>query len=379
MAQVINNDSNKSQLLLTPELIALYQSAGLKVPGKDKTISYIKNNIPKICLKDEIKKGIRILDETNAIQRYKAFNIPTDISSEYIERLIYYKGSICMFYCKALDDYFFMPYALDGPIDLYGRFFYIKPIPMTTGTTETPLEKAQAQYISSLRLKVYWDVPYKDLTYEERCNAAVIIYDYTPQLSQTLIPRATLQEPIIDMMAECYPLARTALFNSAGIKGMRVGSPDEVSNVLMANITQQMAALNGQQYIPIEGTQDFQELSNQVSGKPQDFLMTLQSLDNYRLSMYGLDSGGLFQKKSHMLESEQDMNSGRSKSALIDGLNWRQRACDIATSLWGIGMSYELSETSIGMDFNGDGYISDEKDQSGIPGDQPEMEVEEND
>ena len=379
MAQVINNDSNKSQLLLTPELIALYQSAGLKVPGKDKTISYIKNNIPKICLKDEIKKGIRILDETNAIQRYKAFNIPTDISSEYIERLIYYKGSICMFYCKALDDYFFMPYALDGPIDLYGRFFYIKPIPMTTGTTETPLEKAQAQYISSLRLKVYWDVPYKDLTYEERCNAAVIIYDYTPQLSQTLIPRATLQEPIIDMMAECYPLARTALFNSAGIKGMRVGSPDEVSNVLMANITQQMAALNGQQYIPIEGTQDFQELSNQVSGKPQDFLMTLQSLDNYRLSMYGLDSGGLFQKKSHMLESEQDMNSGRSKSALIDGLHWRQRACDIATSLWGIGMRYELSETSIGMDFNGDGYISDEKDQSGIPGDQPEMEVEEND
>ena len=85
MAQVINNDSNKAPLLLTPELIALYQSAGLKVPGKDKTISSIKNNIPKTCLKDEIKIGLRILDETNAIQRYKAYNIPTDISSEYIE------------------------------------------------------------------------------------------------------------------------------------------------------------------------------------------------------------------------------------------------------------------------------------------------------
>lgn len=379
MAQIIENGSNKAPILLTPELIALYQSAGLKIPGKDKTVDAIRNNMPKICLKDEIKIGLRILDETNAIQRYKAYNIPTDISSEYLERLIYYKGSICMFYCKALDDYFFMPYALDGPIDLYGRFFYIKPVPMTSGTTETPTQKAQAQFISSLRLKVYWDVPYDDLTYEERCNAAVIIYDYTPQLSQTLIPRATLQEPILDMMAECYPLTRTALFNSAGIKGMRVNSPDEVSNVLMANISQQTAALNGQQYIPIEGQQDFQELSNQISGKPQDFLMTLQSLDNYRLSMYGLDSGGLFQKKSHMLESEQEMNSGRAKAALIDGLNWRQRACDIATSLWGVGMSYELSETSIGMDFNGDGYVGDDKDQSGIPGDQPEMEVEEND
>ena len=48
MAQVINNDSNKAPLLLTPELIALYQSAGLRVPGKDKTISSIKNNIPNV-------------------------------------------------------------------------------------------------------------------------------------------------------------------------------------------------------------------------------------------------------------------------------------------------------------------------------------------
>ena len=63
MAQVIDNDSNKAPLLLTPELIALYQSAGLKVPGKDKTISSIKNNIPKTCLKDEIKIGLRILKQ----------------------------------------------------------------------------------------------------------------------------------------------------------------------------------------------------------------------------------------------------------------------------------------------------------------------------
>lgn len=98
--------------------------------------------------------------------------------------------------------------------------------------------------------------------------------------------------------------------------------------------------------------------------------MAMQALDNYRLSLYGLDSGGLFQKKSHMLEGEQEMNAGRSKAALIDGLQWRQRACDIATALWGTGMSYELSETSIQMDMNGDGYVGDDRDQAGMPGDQ---------
>lgn len=33
-------------------------------------------------------------------------------------------------------------------------------------------------------------------------------------------------------------------------------------------------------------------------------------------------------------------------------------------------MSYELSETSIQMDMNGDGYVGDDRDQAGMPGDQ---------
>ena len=368
MAQVVTPEDKKVPLLLTPDLIALYESAGFKLPYK--AAKTIKDGLPKICLKEEIRKGLRILDETNAVQRYKAYNIPTNISSEELERMLYYKGSICMFYCKELDDFFFMPYALDGPIDLYGRFFTIHPVPMTSGTTDDPRVKAQADYFSTLKLKVYYDVPYQQLTEEERNNAAVIFFDRTPQMSQTLLSRASLQEPILDVMAECFPLMRTALFNGTGVKGMRVSSADEISNVLMANISNQQAALNGQQYVPIKGQVDFQDLSGDSTIKSEEFLMAMQALDNYRLSLYGLDSGGLFQKKSHMLEGEQEMNEGRSKAALIDGLQWRQRACDIATALWGTGMSYELSETSIQMDMNGDGYIGDDRDQAGMPGDQ---------
>ena len=33
----------------------------------------------------------------------------------------------------------------------------------------------------------------------------------------------------------------------------------------------------------------------------------LQSLDNLRLSTYGIDNGGLFEKKAHKLEEEQQM------------------------------------------------------------------------
>lgn len=368
MAQIITEESKKAPLLLTQDLINLYESAGLKVPGK--AANLIKQNTPKLCLKEEIKKGLRILDETNAVHRYKAFNIPTNISSEELERMLYYKGQVCMFYCKALDDFFFMPFALDGNIDVYGRYFYIRPVPMTSGTTETPNNNPQVNYFSQMRLKVYYDIPYDKLTEEDRVNAAVIFFDRTPQLSWTNIPRQSLQEPILDVMSECFPLMRTSLFNSTGVKGMRVSSGDEISNVLMANMTTQQAAIQGQQYVPIKGQVDFQELSGDDVARSEEFLMAMQALDNYRLSLLGLDSGGLFQKKSHMLEAEQTMNEGRSKAALIDGLTWRQRACDIATALWGTGMSYELSETATGVDLNFDGLVGDDRDQSGIPGDQ---------
>lgn len=355
-------NNNKVDMLWTPELIALYESAGLRPSGKG--VELIKSHAENCpSLKEEIRKGLRILDEANAVQRYRAYNIPTNISSEELERMLYYKGQICMFYCKELKEFFFMPFGLDGLPDIYGRFAYIHPVPMTSGTTDNPKAKAQADYFASLRLKVYFDIPYEELTDEERENAAVIFYDRTPQLSWTNLPRVSLQEPILNVMSECFPLMRTSLFNATGVKGMRVSSTDEASNIMMANLTTQAAALNGQQFVPIKGTIDFQELSPDAVGRSEEFLMAMQALDNYRLSLYGLDSGGLFQKKSHMLESEQNMNENKAKAALIDGLNWRQRACNIATAIWNTAMSYELSETSIQTDINMDGVVGSDNEQ----------------
>ena len=102
----------KVDMLWTPELIALYESAGLRPTGKG--VDLIKSNSDRYpSLIEEIRKGLRILDEANAVQRYRAYNIPANISSEELERMLYYKGQICMFYCKELKEFFFMPFALD--------------------------------------------------------------------------------------------------------------------------------------------------------------------------------------------------------------------------------------------------------------------------
>ena len=322
-------------------------------------------------LKDGIKALFRIIDEQDAVTRYTWYNLPCNITSQELERMIYYKGQLAFFYCEPLDQFFFMPYALDGTIDFYGRYNRIHPVPMANGTTEEEkkLYGAQMDYLSTLKLDVLYDIPLEPVDPYTSC---VLVHDYTKQMSQTVISRQVLNDPLLDVMSDTVPLMRTALFNSSGVLAMRVNSQDEQSNVKAANQAIDAAVLNGQRYIPVLGNIDFQELAGGETAKAEEFLMALQSLDNLRLSTHGLDSGGLFQKKAHVLESENSMNAGHARSALDDGLMIRQHMCDIANAIWGIGMSCEISESALMMDKNMDGMAVDNQDMSGVQGEQPQ-------
>lgn len=327
--------------------------------------------------KNAIKTALRIVDEQDAVNRYVWYNVPGNISSQELERMLYYKGQLCFFYNEALDEFFFMPYALDGTIDFYGRFNSIHPIPFVNGTTESEkaLAEAQSAYLSTLKLKVLYDIPTEPV---DVFTSTVLLHDYTKQLPQSIISRQIINDPILDIEADCIPLMRTNLMNSSGVVGMRVNSQDEATNVMAANKGVDNAALNGQRYIPILANLDFQELAGQSVAKSEEYLQAMQSLDNFRLSLYGLKNGGLFTKKAHLLEQEQAMNNSNAEAPLVDGLKIRQRFCDIVNSVWGIGIWCDISESAMGIDKNGDMQATDSIDQSGsAPGDQPQMQSDE--
>jgi hypothetical protein len=105
-------------------------------------------------------------------------------------------------------------------------------------------------------------------------------------------------------------------------------------------------------------------LTGGAVAKAEEFLLAMQSLDNYRLSLYGLDNGGLFQKKSHMLEAEQKMNTGTTGLILRDSLQCRQDACNIINSIWGLNIWCEPTEVITMMDNNGDGILGSNEDMS---------------
>ena len=164
-------------------------------------------------------------------------------------------------------------------------------------------------------------------------NSTVLLHDYTKQLSQTVVARVNVNDPLLDVMAECIPFMRTALISSTGINGIRVNDADQQANVTDAGRSVEHAALTGNPWVPIIGNIEFQELTNGQLGKAEEYMLALQSLDNLRLSGYGIDNGGLFEKKAHELQSEADLNGGPVGLVLQDGLSIRQNFCNIVNSI----------------------------------------------
>ena len=337
---------------------ALYIAAGIN----PKTGAPLRVDAAAEGAKQDFKIALRIIDEQDAINRYKWFNLPCDLTSEELERLLYYKGQLCFFYMKELDRFFFMPFALDGTIDFYGRYNRIHPVPMASGTTEAEKAqtKAQASLLSTKKLTVIKaPIELENLTLEDFEEGTVLLYDYSRQASQTIIPRQQVNDRFLDIEAEIIPFMQTAMLASCGVKGMRVNDADAADEARRASDQVRFSALTGKIYNAMTSTVDFQEIADGSTMKVEEYLLALQSLENIRKGTLGIENGGIFQKKAHMLQSEQVGNESSVQTVYQDGLSIRQHFCVIANSIWGTNMYVMPSEAVIGQDLNLDGQEFD--------------------
>lgn len=302
-------------------------------------------------LKEAIKAQLRILDEQDAVNRYRWYNLPNGITGQMLERMLYYTGQLAFFYMSETNKFYILPYGLSAPkdstgLDVYGRFTGITPVRYCSSGSK----KETQAFIKGLIKRPIYDEFINELDFEPITDGCVLIRDYTQQRGETEIPRQILQDPVLDAMAEAFPMARTSLIANSGVAGMRVNDENAYSNVEAASKSITKAALNGKKWVPIVDQIEFQELTNGGSAlKGEEYLLYMQAMDNYRLSLYGLKNGGLFQKKSHMLESEQAMNDGTTTLIYEDGLTIRQRCCDLINIIWGLGVWCEENPNVVGI------------------------------
>lgn len=317
-------------------------------------------------MKCEIKKNIRILDEQEFCNRYVWKNIPANINSQELERMLYYKGQLIMFFAKDVGDgeFFITPYSLDGGIDFYGRYRTVKPVPMSSGTDENDAKQksaSDAALLTGMRFEIAYGVVHNP-TQQDIVGKAVILRDYTNQLPQTLLPRQGLQEAIIDVESECIPYCQTNMLASCGTKAIRVNNADQSEEVEKAVKSIKERALNGITMTPIVGDLEMQELNDKTPTSSQEYMLVMQSVDNLRGRFIGINRGGVFEKKAHTLQSEQSMNKSSSNLPLDDGLAWRKDFCKIANSIWGVGIDVDINEKLKKKEANEDVYVDTTKE-----------------
>lgn len=294
---------------------------------------------PLACLDGNILKNLRILDETQKVNLYKWYNLPSSIDGNLIERILYYKGQAAFWYNTIDGQFYFLPFALNGSIDVYGRYTGITPLPFN-GTAK---DKEDAWIVDLIRTPQY-DIFDPEIA-NKRDTACVILRDYTQQISQTVLPRSSLNDPILKMMSEAIPFARTSLLSNSGMKAMRVNDESDANEVYVASQSLVNHALSGSPFIPIKSPIEFQELTSSGSAmKSEEYLLYYQALDNLRKSFLGIPAGGVFEKQSHTLQSEQDMNSNSDNLVLEDGLELRQKFCQMVNAIWGLGIWCEKNQ-----------------------------------
>lgn len=350
-----------------PNLEALI-SAGID-PKTGLPIKLADDNI-----KHSVKILLRILDEQEFVNRYVWKNIPANITSQELERMLYYRGQLAIFYAPDVGDgeFFITPFALDGGIDFYGRYRTIKPVPFSSGVEDydkTKYKVSDNTILTGLRFKCLYNF-IENPTTDDKKNYCILIRDYTQQLSQTVLPRAQIQEAIIDTEAECIPYMRTNLMASSGARAIRVADSDSAKEVTKASNAIKKNAMSGEILTPVQGALEMQDLFEGQVSKSSEFMLAMQSIDNFRLRLLGIKSGGVFEKKSHTLEGEQSLNEGISSLSIVDGLKLRKNVCNLVNSLWGVGMDVEIAEEVNNQEKEGETpnyYISSSSKKGGNP------------
>lgn len=306
--------------------------------------------------KEAFAEQLRIIDQQQFLTRYKWYNLPYGLNENLMERILYDRGQAMFFYIEALDKFFFLPYTFSGNLDIYGRYTVCVPLPWR-GTDEAERPR---DIISLETRKPVYDFQIEDMDWGDFTGKCVICYDRSLGAGQTITPRKTLNKAIIDYEADMLPYMHTSLMNSTGVSGMRVGSPDEMAQIRMASLSVQNAALNGIKWLGLTGRVDFQDIGLKGASQAQEYLLAMQSMDNFRQMGMGLGDGTLFQTRAHMLQTQADMAIGRVDGIYQDGLNRRQEFCNLVNSVFGLGIWCDVSEQATGYDKSLDGLVADE-------------------
>lgn len=286
-----------------------------------------------------------IMREQNMIEtleRYMWTNVPPGLTQDLIERLLFFRGKGVFYFNDKVEKFQFLPFALNGVIDEYGRFTKCNTLPFT-GVDEVEEKNGKKKSKKPLNavyedLEIVYDLPYNEETIKsirDRKIVGIILNDNSLAVSQQPVIRSNYVKPVLHMMATLMQIINTAMYGNADHNLIQVENESELDS-----INQQIAAINfdilrGRRFTPIVGKLPITPIKTSNTANLEGLFGTFNSLSNFLKSITGIANAGVFDKKAHLLQEEQKLNGSNSDDIYYNGLRLRQEFCLLVQAYYG--------------------------------------------
>lgn len=286
-----------------------------------------------------------IMQEHNRIEtleRYMWINVPFGLTPDLIERLLFFRGKGVFYFNDKIDKFQFLPFALNGLIDEYGRYTKCDTLPFT-GTDKIDEKKkdkktGQLQNAVYKDLEIVYDLPYNKemLSFvKEKKTVGIILNDSSLGISQQPIIRSAYVKPILHTMATLIQIINSAMFGTADHSLVQVNSQSELESINSQIDAINQNILKGRRFSAIVGTMPITPLKTSNTADLEGLFNTFNSLNNLLKSITGVANAGVFDKKAHLLQAEQQLNGSNADDIYYNGLRQRQEFCLLVQAYYG--------------------------------------------
>ncbi len=274
------------------------------------------------------------------LERFEWSNLPPGLTGDLIERILFFRGKGCIF--KGVDDKIrFLPFALSGKIDLYGRYTHILPVLFTGSNNDMYFKSDEI-------LKVVYDL-------DDEGNT-VILTDSSLEVSQDLTPMAESINPIIEQQTEILVLINIDLISSA--KVFYIVANDEAEKQAIEAEFEGLDAriLSGKRVVVLTAKAGLEELNKNDNRDSNRYFQVYQSFENLRKDIIGRPNSGTFMKNSIQTDNEVEQNNSDGTAVMNNALRQRKEFCELANNVLGLGMEVAVrgaeNSTVVGVSSN---------------------------
>ena len=302
----------------------------------------------------KLGQSLKDMDYQQFLTRFRWVNLPEGLSSELLERILYFSGSAMFFYIKELNRFYFLPYGMSGEgtetgIDFYGQYNRLKPYSFNGSTDGSGELNAAGKKLSSQDLYLSTqirdnikDIPIVETEEEAKKiyeNGAVICFDRTPQLSYLIESRNRISQSYVKYLIKILIQTKSALINSNGFNLFSTNS-ESAADILQLQIdTINEDRENGKLAAVVSS--DLGNIENIQSNAPTaitDFWNAFVAADNLRLKSLGIQNDGVIQKKQYQNMQETTLDVDAAMQIYMNSYLERIKFAAIVNSIWGLGI-----------------------------------------